>query len=52
MHKIVQNMSAWQSLDQFISSMLNCLIWPVQLQMFVIGQGKSDSLDLKQPIKP
>ena len=31
--------------------LLNCPIWPVRLQMFVIGQVKSDSLDLKQPIK-
>lgn len=32
--------------------LLNCPIWPVQLQVFAIGQVKSDSLDLKQPIKP
>ena len=32
--------------------LLNFPIWPVRLQMFVIGQVKSDSLDMKQPIKP
>ena len=31
--------------------LLNCPIWPDRLQMFVIGQVKSDSLDMKQPIK-
>ena len=36
----------------FIDWLLNCPIWPVRLQMFVIGHVKSDSLDLKQPIKP
>jgi len=29
---------------------IGCLFWPVQLQMIVIGQVKSDILDLKQPI--
>ena len=32
--------------------LLNCPIWPVRLQVFVTWQVKSDSLDLKQPIKP
>ena len=31
--------------------LFNCPIWPDRLQMFVIGQVKSDSLDLKLPIK-
>ena len=32
--------------------LLNCPIWPVRSQIFVIGQVKLDSLDLKKSIKP
>ena len=32
--------------------LVNWRIWPVRLQMFVVGQIKSDNLNLKQPIKP
>ena len=32
--------------------LLNCPIEPVQVEMFQIGQVKSDSLDMKQPINP
>ena len=34
-----------------LAAYINYPIWPVRLKTFVIGQVKSDSLDLKQPIK-
>ena len=32
--------------------LLNSLIWLIRLQIFVMGQVKSNSLGLKQPIEP